>query len=573
MKRTRRLGAGVLLAGILAVASTVTGMVPIAPAAPAEASGSAPSYDDSTAFVDGENGYVKYIIPGILAAADGRIFTYTDGRYADNDGSPSDAIMKVSDDGGETWGPLTVMASSDVGGVPTLNVTQPSMVQDRVSGRIFYFYTVRGTATTPTDPTLAQIYVRVSTDGGDTFGTPSLVSDVLADADADLQAAITAHTAPSEFAGEDAADYGREFFVIGPGSPIQLSSTYAGAPNRIVVPVFAMKSRAGTLADRGYGDMMLISDDGGLTWEAGGIVPIGAYLNNEVSIVELANSRVYLNARVSLGDDHRRAFSRSASGGDHWLVPALVPETVLPRFDNVHAGLLRASFAATDPNGISRILFSFPNADSVRSKLVVGVSYDEAQSYTVGKVVVPGSAGYSNMQLAPDGTILVAYTTGPGDRFSVVRFNLEWLTDGADSFADGPDVVVDDRSSGYSETGSGWAYGLSTTDYWALGYRHDGSAAANPGSVATFTPVLPMSGTYRVYARWSAGTNRPDAAPVTILHGTTTIASLTVDQRSGGGQWNLLGTYSLSPGDVAQLSGSDAGYTIADAFRFEYVGP
>ena len=97
--------------------------------------------------------------------------------------------------------------------------------------------------------------------------------------------------------------------------------------------------------------------------------------------------------------------------------------------------------------------------------------------------------------------------------------------------------------------------------------------AANPGSVATFTPALPASGTYRVYARWSAGTNRPDAAPITLLRGTTTIASLTVDQRSGGGQWNLLGTYSLSPGDVAQLSAADAGYTIADAFRFEYVGP
>lgn len=560
-----------LIAGLAALAVAIPLSAGVTSAA---ASGGTPEFDDSVVFQEGENGYVSFIIAGIMAASDGRVFAYTDGRYGGPDGSPSDVVMKVSDDGGETWGPIQVMASGAVGGVPTLNVTQPSMVQDRVSGRIFYFYSVRGSIANPADPTLAQIYVRTSTDGGDTFGTAVLVSDVLADADADMQAAIIANTAPPQFAGEDPDDYGREFFVVGPGSPIQLSAGYSGAGNRIVVPVFAIGSRTAPLADRGYGDMMLISDDGGLTWEAGGIVPIGDYLSNEVSIVELANSRIYLNSRVSLGDDNRRSFSRSASGGDNWLAPALIPETVLPRFDNVHAGLLRASFAASDPNGASRILFSFPNGNGTRSRLVVAMSYDEHQSFTAGKVVVPGAAYYSNLALAPDESILLAYTTSIAgvQTFKVARFNLEWLTDGADSFADGPDVIVDDRSAGYAETGTGWAYGTSSTAYWALGYRYDGGSAADPGKSATFTPTLPGTGTYRVYMRWVGTSSMPDAAPVTIHHGSTSTA-LTVNQQVNGGQWNLLGTYALAPGDFVTLSAADAGFTVADAVRFEYVGP
>src|SRR5690606_3042720 len=152
--------------------------------------------------------------------------------------------------------------------------------------------------------------------------------------------------------------------------------------------------------------------------------------------------------------------------------------------------------------------------------------------------------------------------------FKLARFNLEWLTDGADSFADGPDVVVDDRSSGYSETGTGWAYGSSSTAFWSLGYRYDGSSGAEPGNVATFAPTLPTAGTYRVYARWVGTASMPDAAPVTIHHGSTT-TSLTVNQQVNGGQWNLLGSYALSPGDYVTVSAADAGFTVTDAVRFE----
>ena len=74
--------------------------------------------------------------------------------------------------------------------------------------------------------------------------------------------------------------------------------------------------------------------------------------------------------------------------------------------------------------------------------------------------------------------------------------------------------------------------------------------------------------------RWTAAANRPDAAPVEIRH-RDGVASLTVDQRRDGSAWNLLGTYPLAAGTGChvRITAADAGYTIADAVRFEAVAP
>ena len=59
-------------------------------------------------------------------------------------------------------------------------------------------------------------------------------------------------------------------------------------------------------------------------------------------------------------------------------------------------------------------------------------------------MVYKGSSGYSNLAIAPDMSILCLYSKdivwgsisdypGPDATVSVARFDLEWLTDGADS--------------------------------------------------------------------------------------------------------------------------------------------
>ena len=69
--------------------------------------------------------------------------------------------------------------------------------------------------------------------------------------------------------------------------------------------------------------------------------------------------------------------------------------------------------------------------------MTVQLSFDEGQTWAVKKSVEPGWGAYSDIAVTPRGTILCFYGTGSkggfaGDRLTLARFNLEWLTDGKD---------------------------------------------------------------------------------------------------------------------------------------------
>jgi RHS repeat-associated protein len=92
-----------------------------------------------------------------------------------------------------------------------------------------------------------------------------------------------------------------------------------------------------------------------------------------------------------------------------------------------------------------------------------------------------------------------------------------------------------------------------------------------PGSApntATWTPNVAQAGTYEVYARWTANPNRATDAKYTVTHasGNTTT---TVNQQANGAAWNLLGTYTLTPGTTHKVTLTDEsnGYVVADAIR------
>jgi len=90
-------------------------------------------------------------------------------------------------------------------------------------------------------------------------------------------------------------------------------------------------------------------------------------------------------------------------------------------------------------------------------------------------------------------------------------------------------------------------------------------ASAN---TATWTPNVAQGGQYEVYARWTAHPNRASDAGYTVTHsGGSTVVP--VNQQVNGGVWNLLGTFSLSPGSAHKVTLTDQanGYVIADAIR------
>jgi sialidase-1 len=67
------------------------------------------------------------------------------------------------------------------------------------------------------------------------------------------------------------------------------------------------------------------------------------------------------------------------------------------------------------------------------------VSYDEGRTWPVNKALEPGSSGYSDLAVLPDGTICCLYERGrsgsgptQNQRLALARFNLAWITDGRD---------------------------------------------------------------------------------------------------------------------------------------------
>jgi RHS repeat-associated protein len=94
-----------------------------------------------------------------------------------------------------------------------------------------------------------------------------------------------------------------------------------------------------------------------------------------------------------------------------------------------------------------------------------------------------------------------------------------------------------------------------------------------PTDKFTWTPTIPSSGSYDVYARWVAASANTSAASYSITHagGTSAVA---VSQKQNGGQWVKLGTYSFTPsaGHKVELLGSYDGRVVADSIRLVAAG-
>jgi hypothetical protein len=97
------------------------------------------------------------------------------------------------------------------------------------------------------------------------------------------------------------------------------------------------------------------------------------------------------------------------------------------------------------------------------------------------------------------------------------------------------------------------------------------SRAGLPPPTATWTPVLAQRDSFDVYARWTANSYRATDVPYTVTHEGGS-ATVTKNQQTNGGSWQLLGSYIMAPGqghrvDMTDVT-SDGTYVIADAVKF-----
>jgi sialidase-1 len=229
-------------------------------------------------------------------------------------------------------------------------------------------------------------------------------------------------------------------YGIGPGNAIvQIrSGAHAG---RLVVPARHREDIGGGRL-RSFAHCFY-SDDHGATWKLGGTIGLNT---SECQFVELADGAVRVMSRNESAEDApdnlRHLTAISYDGGGTWTDLHRAEELITPR---CHGPVERFTLAGQQDK--NRLLFSSP-ASPFRQKehpygrynLTIRLSYDEGASWTAGKTIWPHPASYSDMVVLDDLTIAYVYERGDKgsthywDEVHFARFNLEWLTDGRDSF-------------------------------------------------------------------------------------------------------------------------------------------
>lgn len=362
-----------------------------------------------------QDGYTLYRIPGIVATTKGTLLAYCEARKSDSgDWGPIDIMLRRSTDGGKTWEPRRklvepgdqvpknpVALKQKLGKPGDVTVNNPVAIVDHQTGAVHFLYCIE----------YYRCYYLRSDDDGKTFTRPVEV------------------TATFE---KFKPDYDWKVLATGPAHGIQLKN------GRLVVPVW-MSTGEGGHAHRPSCLASIYSDDHGKTWNRGQIIAADPRPKNpnETVLVQLHDGSVLFNIRHE-DTLHQRGIAVSPDGATGWSAvrfDAQLPEPICM------GSIIRLSEQpGQDKN---RIVFANPhNPDNrQRKNLTVKLSYDECKTWAVAKALEPGVSAYSDLAVGPDGTIYCFYERGGlGENhyktryLCVARFNLEWLTDGKDTW-------------------------------------------------------------------------------------------------------------------------------------------
>jgi sialidase-1 len=364
-------------------------------------------------FEEKTNGFVQYRIPGIVVTSKGSILAYCEARkYTVADRGEIEIHMRRSTDAGRTWSPPKQIAhmgprlprnphmsakkkkKKNMGGPNEQTVNNPVAIADS-NGVVHFVYCVEY---------MRSFYMRSSNDGI-TWSKP-----------VELTYAFEKFRTECPW----------QVIATGPGHGIKLNS------GRLVIPVWLSTYEGKPRIKKA--SAVIFSDDGGSTWQRGDIAIVGG---GECSVAELSDGRVILTARNS-DPSNRRAVTFSKDGVTGWSKTEFAPELLEP---GCMAGMV--SYPPTGKTKKPLLLFSNPHTTdrphSARRDVAIKLSYDDASTWPVSKILEPGPSAYSDLAVLPDGTVLCFYESGrPGsDRphrawayacLRMARFNLEWLT-------------------------------------------------------------------------------------------------------------------------------------------------
>lgn len=300
-------------------------------------------------FKNGEGSHPCYRIPALAVAKDGSVLSFIEGRKTMHDHAHNDIIVRRSSDQGKTWGEHIVIRTNE-----HVLVNPSPVVLDNGDILLFVeefpdkFHARAGSHHALLTEGFAKgsqksLLLR-SKDHGKTWSKPVDVSKVAR---------------------------GKEGKLLTAGSPaagIQLKN--GKHKGRVLFPLY----HTTWVETKRYNHLsVLISDDGGLTWQRGENAPNPKPIAevkgkegscNEFHIAELANGDVVINAR---GNRSGRYHSLSKDGGQTWSKLQLVGPS---RRNN------NAMCSYVNKDGTTTLVQSFSSHKSSRSGGKIQISND-----------------------------------------------------------------------------------------------------------------------------------------------------------------------------------------------------
>lgn len=135
-------------------------------------------------------------------------------------------------------------------------------------------------------------------------------------------------------------------------------------------------------------------------------------------------------------------------------------------------------------------------------------------------------------------------------------------------------TIIDNNTAGRTTFSANWGASTYSSQRYGSDYLYaDPQAISDP---VTYKVNIPSTGNYDIYAWYPANSGYNASTPVVIYQANATNTgtepvSKTLNQQTGGGQWNYVGTFRLLAGDRTLIAvsrwTSGAGYVIADAFK------
>ena len=318
-----------------------------------------------------------YRIPSLITAPNGDLIAAIDERVpscADLRGSKDiNIVQRRSTDNGKTWSDIETVVNFPEGE----SSSDPSMIVDEETGEMFMFYNFMDLEN---EHNVYYLHVVSSKDNGETWSEPRDITNQMAK-----------------------EEWHKDFKFITSGRGTQTSS------GRLLH----------TLVNLDNGLHLFGSDDHGKTWF---LIDTPIKPADESKVIELADGRYMINARVNTGEGHRYVHI-SDDKGKTWETRA---ETALTDPGN-NASIIRYSHEGADAK--NRLLFSNSNSADSRENLSVRISYDEGETWSEAKTIYEGPAAYSDLTVLENGEIGVFFEADDYTRNLFTSFSLDWLTD------------------------------------------------------------------------------------------------------------------------------------------------